>query len=62
MTPEKDDLRKQVEGLTGGEAGERPQPRPDSTREAVEERMREEAERRDREDQRGDEPEQEEKP
>ena len=39
-----EDLRRRIEGLTGGEAGERP--RPSSPHEFVEEEMREEAERR----------------
>ena len=41
-----EELREAVKGLTGGEAGDRPRPRPGSPHEFVEERMREEAERR----------------
>jgi hypothetical protein len=43
-----EDLRRRIEELTGGEAGERP--RPTSPHEFVEERMREEAERRERDE------------
>ena len=52
-------LREAVEGLTGGEAGDRPRPRPGSPHEFVEERMREEAERHSGEDEGGDDPEEE---
>jgi hypothetical protein len=41
-----DELREAVQGLTGGEAGDRPRPRPGSPHEFIEERMREEAARR----------------
>jgi hypothetical protein len=39
-----EDLRRRIEEIAGGEAGERPRPR--SPHEFVEEQMREEAERR----------------
>jgi hypothetical protein len=43
-----EDLRRRIQDLTGGEAGERP--RPTSPHEFVEEQMREEAERLEGED------------
>lgn len=45
-----EELREAVKGLTGGEAGDRPRPRPGSPHEFIEERMREEAARREGED------------
>lgn len=43
-----EDLRRTIQRHSGGEAGERPRPR--SPHEFVEERMREESERREREE------------
>jgi hypothetical protein len=57
-----EELREAVEGLTGGRAGDRPRPRPGSPHEFVEERMREEAERREAEDEGGSGPDNEEEP
>jgi hypothetical protein len=43
-----EDLRRTIQRYSGGDAGERPRPR--SPHEFIEERMREESERRERED------------
>jgi hypothetical protein len=55
-----EELRRAVEGMTGGSAGDRPRPAPRSPHEFVEEQMREEAERVETEG--GDESEEEEEP
>jgi hypothetical protein len=53
-----EELRRAVEGMTGGGAGDRPRPAPRSPHEFVKEQMREEAERVETEG--GDEPDEEE--